>query len=71
MYSARYFCPILSKFVFSRQIFVKVPNIKFYENLFSRSRADTCGQTDGRTLYKDVSLYNVPPSVCAFRIPWA
>jgi len=28
---------------------MKVPSIKFHGNPSSRSRADTCGQTDGRT----------------------
>jgi hypothetical protein len=53
MYSARQFSLILTKFGFSRQTFVKAPNIQFYENLFSGSRADiggrTNGQADGRT----------------------
>ena len=38
----------LTKYGISRQVFVKVPNIKFQENLSSGSHADTCGQTDGR-----------------------
>jgi hypothetical protein len=35
------------KFVFSEQIFEKVPNVKFNQNRSSRIRAVTCGQTDG------------------------
>ena len=31
----------------SRQIFIKVPNIKFHGNPSSGSHADICGQTDG------------------------
>ena len=37
------------KIQFSRQILAKVGDIKFYGNLFSESRADISGQTDGRT----------------------
>jgi hypothetical protein len=48
MYSARHYCPILTKSGVSQRIFVKFPSIECYENLPSRSRADTCGQTDRR-----------------------
>jgi len=41
-------CPIFSKFRFSWQIFVKVPNVKFKGDSASGSRADTCGRTDAR-----------------------
>ena len=34
------------KLEFSRQIFEKYPDIKFYENPFSGSRVLTCGRTD-------------------------
>jgi hypothetical protein len=34
---------------FYRQMFIELPNIKFYENPSSRSNADTCRETDGRT----------------------
>jgi hypothetical protein len=34
---------------FSRQILEKYSNIRFNENLFSGSRVDPWGQTDGRT----------------------
>jgi len=37
------------KLEFSRQIFEKYPNIKFDEDLSSRSRVIPCGRTDGRT----------------------
>jgi hypothetical protein len=47
MYSARYFCSILNKSGFSRQVFTKVPNMKSHINPPSASRADICGQTDG------------------------
>ena len=40
-------CTIVTEFVFPRRIFMKVPNIKFHEDSFSGSRADTCGQRDG------------------------
>ena len=40
MYNARYFCPILSKFGFSKQVFVEVPNIKFHGNPSNVYRAD-------------------------------
>jgi hypothetical protein len=49
MWSARCFCPILTKFGFSRQILIEVPNIKFHENSSSGSRADACGCTNGLT----------------------
>ena len=52
------FYPILSKFVFSRQIFIKVSSIRFYGNLSSWSRSDACGATDRLTWRK---------SICAFR----
>ena len=49
-----YFCPILTKFGFSRQIFIKVPNINSHGNPYSAKLAGTCGETtggraDGRT----------------------
>jgi len=37
------------KLAFSRYIFEKYPNIKFYENSSSGSRVVPCGQTDKRT----------------------
>jgi hypothetical protein len=37
---------MLMKFEFSRQIFEKVSNIKFYQNPSSGSRVVPCGQTD-------------------------
>jgi hypothetical protein len=43
MYSARDFSPISSKLGYSRQIYIKEPNIKFDGNPSSGSRADTCG----------------------------
>jgi hypothetical protein len=43
-------CQILTKFGFSRQIFIKVSNNKCHGNPSSASRANTCGQrTDRRT----------------------
>ena len=47
MYSVRYFGAILTKAGVSRQIFIKVPNIKFRRSASGGSRADTRGQTDG------------------------
>jgi hypothetical protein len=49
IYNVRDFCPILTTLWFSRQIFIKVPSAKFRQNQSSGSRADSCGQTDGRT----------------------
>ena len=47
--SALYFCPILTKFGFSRQILVKDSAIKFRSNLSNGSRADICEKrTDWR-----------------------
>ena len=48
MYSARYFCPTLTKFGVSEQIFVKIPNIKLHEKPYRGSGPDTCGQEDRR-----------------------
>jgi len=44
-----YFCRILRKVEFSRQIFKKFSNIKFHENPFSGSRLVPWGQTDTHT----------------------
>ena len=41
-----FFCRILMKFEYSRQIFEKVLNIKFYQNPSFGSRVVRCGQTD-------------------------
>jgi hypothetical protein len=49
MSSVRYFCLILAKFEFFRQIFMKVTNTKFHGNPSVGSRSDTCGQKDGLT----------------------
>ena len=46
--SSCYFCRILMKLEFYRQISEKVPNIKFNQNPWSGSRVVPCGQTDGR-----------------------
>ena len=45
--NAGYFCPILTKVGFSRQIFIKVLNITIHENASNGRRDDTCGKTDG------------------------
>jgi len=48
VYNVRYFCPVLSKFGLSKQVFVEVPNIKFYGNPSNGNRADAADrQTDG------------------------
>jgi len=44
-------CPLLTKFKFYRQIFMKVPP-KFHENPSSGRRADTSGETDARDIAK-------------------
>jgi len=44
-----FYCPILMKLEFSRQIFEKSPDIKFNENPSSGSRVVPCGRTDGQT----------------------
>jgi hypothetical protein len=46
MERARYFCPILTKFGTSKQIFMEVPNNIYHRNPSSGISADTCGQTD-------------------------
>jgi hypothetical protein len=53
-----YFCPILTKFWFSRHVFMKVPNMKSHRNLSSDSRADTCGQTDWRTWWRYNAVFS-------------
>jgi len=42
-----HFCPFLTKFGLSLQIFMKVPNIKLHGNPSCGRCADICGQTDG------------------------
>jgi hypothetical protein len=49
MQNNSYFCPILIKLEFSEQIFENYSNIKFRENLPSRIRGVSGGQTDRRT----------------------
>ena len=49
MYSTHYFCQILMKLEFSKQIFEKFWNIKFNENPSSGNRVVPCGRTDGHT----------------------
>jgi hypothetical protein len=44
-----FFFTILPKLETPRQIFIKIPNIKFHVNPSSGSRADTFKQTDGKT----------------------
>ena len=44
----RYYCQILIKLEFSRQIFKQYSNIKFHENPSSGSRVVPCRRTDGR-----------------------
>jgi hypothetical protein len=41
----RYYCQILIRLEFSRQILVQYSNTKFYENLSSGSQVVECGQT--------------------------
>jgi len=51
MYSAQYFCPILTKFGIPRQILIEVPGMKCQGNLLNGSRSLTHEgvRTDGRT----------------------
>ena len=58
MYSDRYFCPILTKSGFSRQILIEVASIKFHENPSSGSRPETCGQTDMTKVHNFASTLN-------------
>jgi len=44
-----FFFAILTRFGFSRQIFIKISNVNFDEKSSNESRADTCRETDGRT----------------------
>jgi len=45
-WSARYFCRVLMKLEFSRQIFEKYSNLKFHENPFSVNRVVPFGWKD-------------------------
>ena len=49
MQIARYTCPTLIKFEFSRPFFENYSNTKFHDNSYSGSRVVSCGQTDGPT----------------------
>ena len=49
MWSTQYFCRILMKLQFSRQILEKYSNIKFQENPSSGSWVVLCGRKDERT----------------------
>ena len=53
MYSDRYVCPILTKFGFYQQIFIKVHNIRFYGNTSSGSHSATCEQADTTKIIGD------------------
>jgi len=44
-----YFCQILMKLKFSREIFEKSSNIKFHENPSTGNRVVPCGRADGHT----------------------
>jgi hypothetical protein len=57
MWSARYFCPVLMKLEFSRQIFEKYSNMKFHENPSSGSRVVPCGRADGQMWRSQWSLF--------------
>ena len=59
----KYFCQILIKLEFSRQVFEKVSNIKFYQTSFSGSRVVLCGQTD----WKADGRMDVTKLIVAFR----
>ena len=48
MPNTRYFCPILMKCEFSRQIFEKCSDIKFYVNPSFGNQVVACGQEEGR-----------------------
>ena len=49
MGNAGNFCPVSKKFGTSRLICIKISRTKFHVNPPSGGRADTCGETDGRT----------------------
>jgi hypothetical protein len=46
MWNALQFCPILTTFGVSWQIFIKIPSIIRHGNQYIGSHGDTCGQTD-------------------------
>jgi len=50
MYSTCYFCPILIKIKFSKQIFQKYSDIQFHKNPSSGSRVVPRGQMERRTV---------------------
>jgi hypothetical protein len=49
MWSAGYYCQVLMKLGFSREIFEKYSNMKSHEYPSNRSWVVPCGQTDGQT----------------------
>jgi hypothetical protein len=51
------------KFEFSRQIFEKVSNVKFHQNLSSGSRVVPCGQTDMKLITAFRNFANFPKNV--------
>jgi hypothetical protein len=52
MQTARYFCPLLTKFGISQLIFIQVPSIKRQGKPPSGRRADTRGQTNSLTPFQ-------------------
>jgi hypothetical protein len=52
MKSTRYYCRILMKFEFSRQMFEKNSNINFHQNPSSRSRVVSYGWKEGQTVMR-------------------
>ena len=58
MWSTRYYCQLLKKLQFPRQLFEIYSDIKSHENLCSGSRVAACGQTDTTKL--TVAFRNIP-----------
>ena len=50
VYSTCYYCQILMKLEFYRQVFEKYSNIKFHENPFRGNRSVPCERTDGQLI---------------------
>jgi len=60
MKRVRYFCQILTEFVISLQIC----ETSLHDNGSSRSRVDTCGQTDGHD--EAIAIYTNAPKNAAY-----
>jgi hypothetical protein len=61
------YCPLYVIIGIHRQIFVKIPCVKLYENPLSGSRAIPCGQTDGKIWRCLLLLYGASRKIAYIR----